>query len=165
MKTIGEWVYSTLAEDSTLLGYTGGSASNPRVYYHFPPIETKDIIGTTGGAITYYCSGSIPLSGDVVWALAIPDEIYSIDIYSRLLSVIENCFTQIDTLFSEQLQASITGWKVQRIYRSSHLDLPKEVFVKIPSSVPFKPTLPPIPAIGFTISPIFFMTKNFLKYD
>jgi len=124
MKTIDEWVYSTLAADTTLLGYTGGSASDPRVYANHIPVEIfKKFTGVTGAAVSYYLSGGGGHSLGQIFQLSKPDERYSIDIYSRSKSVMNNCFERIDTILNEELQASITGWKVHRIKRIVQLDL------------------------------------------
>lgn len=124
MKTIDKWVYSTLKDDATLLGYTGGSESDPRVYADHIPVElfTK-FSGIIGAAVSYYLSGGGGHSLGVIYALSVPDEIYSIDIYSRSKSVMNNCFERINTMLNEELQASITGWKVQRISRVAQIDL------------------------------------------
>jgi len=118
MKNIDKWVYSTLASDATLLTYTGGSASDPRVYETHIPVEifTK-FTGTTGAVLSYRLSGGGGHSLPIIYALSKPDEIYSIDIYSRSKSVMDNCFERVDTLLNEELQASITGWKVRRVKR------------------------------------------------
>jgi hypothetical protein len=124
MKTIDEWVYSTLKNDATLLGYTGGSESDPRVYAAHIPVElfTK-FTGVTGAAVSYYLSGGGGFSLGPIWALQEPDERYSIDIYSRSKSVVASCFERIDAMLNEELQASIIGWKVLRISRVAQIDL------------------------------------------
>jgi hypothetical protein len=94
------------------------------VYFHFPPVESRDKIGASEGVISFYLPSSGSLSGNVVWALAVPDETYSIDIFSRSKSVVEDIVERIDALLNENLSSSITGWKVRRIHRVNQMDLP-----------------------------------------
>lgn len=126
MKAIAEWLYSTLADDTTLRTYLGGSASDPRVYFYFPTAENINKLTDTAGAIvTYYEIDSGGLFGDVIWALQEPDELYAVDVWSKVKSVMENAFERIDALLNEELQPSITGWKVARIHRVDKKDIPE----------------------------------------
>lgn len=94
-----KWLWNKLRSDSTLLGYTGGSASDTRVYHAHFPVERRATIGTTEAIITYSPSGISPLYGDdIVDAIQVPDETYSIDIFSRSKNTIRNCADRIHVL-------------------------------------------------------------------
>lgn len=127
MKEISKWIYSTLSADTTLQGYTGYTASDPRVYYFYPPSNIT-LNSTYPAYIIFFLLGSGSLPSDAVWALQRPDEVYQVGIYAKRLTdgtgktTLENCFERIDALLHENLSSTITGWKVRRIYRSAQID-------------------------------------------
>lgn len=124
MKEISKWIYSTLSEDATLLGYTGGDADDPRVYFQHIPVEVfNKFTGTTGCVVSFYLMSSGGFEFGPIWALQKPDESYAVDIYARSKSVLENAFERIDALLNEETQPSITDWQVKRIRRLMQADL------------------------------------------
>jgi len=124
ISSIETWLYTQLSTDSTLLAAIGGSTSAPRIYYYYPPVEEWGLIDEYQGALIAYRLGSSGgQGGDVIWALQEPDEVGMIDIYGYKRSVVESAFNIIDILFDENLQASITGWKVRRIHRINKVDM------------------------------------------
>ena len=124
MRNITLWIYARLKNDSTLRTLLGGSASIPRVYDQYPKKKTKQLLTETSGAFVVFKMGnSPPLSGDnVVHSLAISDEEYYIDVYSIVKSIAQNAWERIDALFNELLNQSMTGYRVQRIQRTSYIE-------------------------------------------
>lgn len=119
LEKIDEWLYDLLKDNATLQGYTGYTASDPRIYWFWPDLDMAETIGTSGAYITYYRQTIDSLAGnDVIWALQKGDCIYSIDIFSRSDTTLDNCFNKIDDLLDEKMNVTdITGWKVFRIHR------------------------------------------------
>lgn len=122
MENIAKWIFSTLKDDTTLQGLTGYTSSDPRIYYFHPP-KAMTLNATYPAYLIYFLLGSGELPSDAVWQKQVPDETYQISIFSLVKDTVENIFTRVDALLGENLSASITNWKIRRIYRNTQIDL------------------------------------------
>jgi hypothetical protein len=70
LEKIDQWLYALLRDSTTLQGYTGYTATDPRIYWFWPDLDMSATIGSTGAYITYYRKHQDGLGGDdVAWAL------------------------------------------------------------------------------------------------
>ncbi|GAF68155.1 unnamed protein product [marine sediment metagenome] len=121
MKAIAEWLYATLKGSDDLLTYTGGTSTNPRMFYFYPPENV--IYSATNASISYFLLTSSALPTEPIYAIQRPDETYQISIFSKSKAVCENCLTTIDSLLNRKFNAAPTGWKIRNIHRTAQRDL------------------------------------------
>lgn len=96
MKDIKTTIYSTITDDATFKTLTGATASDKRLYQHFP----QDDIAKVNPWVTYFTVTSSPIldTGDITD----PDLIFVFDIWGVDMDTVEDVFDRIQVLLDRQ---------------------------------------------------------------
>lgn len=117
MKNIDRWIYSTMTDDSTLMAYIGGTSSDPRVYYAYPPKSIT--LSDTNAYLIYFFVASGEIPADAAFRVERPAELYQISIFTKDKNLMNTIHERVDVLFNRIHDATISGWKVRHIHRVS----------------------------------------------
>lgn len=112
MEKIDDILYTTIKDDSTIRGYTGYTATDPRIY----PAHTLadiDITSAKPAYITYFKVADVPPFADL------EEEIYQFDVWSKSQQTNLNIFARIDTLLNDRVLTPASGTNT-KIHRETH---------------------------------------------
>lgn len=123
MKEIRKALYSRIESDTTVRGYTGWTADDPRMYLVWPPENIALTAGTPAKiAYNYTEPGSIP-TGENVEGTQYPDGYFFVDVWANTPDLRDDITERIEAVFKRSNRSDLgfdtANYRIMRMERET----------------------------------------------